>query len=653
MPGAVLVAGLALSAFVVARSSGVSVLALSQIQADGASLHDVGGTYVAGWISPSFNPFVDGRFRIFTLLASVVYMLSVTAIGATLVGAIRGADRWPRVVRLLAGFLPGYLMVLAPLQILYAGVPYRTSSWLALIVTPAIAVALQRHALTDTAHDLRHDGAYRRRWLGAAAIITGILLVCGLHRLQAGRNFMVPDSLSAFLTAAGQQLSGVFGTHLAQWDQQSDEWIFSAPLMFNSARGQDYLFPMYAAEFVALASFAALVFGVVHSVARRRPVLVASVALGAVLAASPAIYPWRQIALIGGQNPTMWLGLPGRLVGVVAPWVALLLIGRTSSRRVKVAILLATAGLAFTTVSGTAYVAAALGGAAAWQLLRGRAPTTLDTAATRALIFGLGLLALAAPVFVYWQLHRTDTPDALGWVLVAGVILAMAAAALVALTAQRPGGGSWGPSSALRWATAWVFTLGAGFALSNNLVSSFADGQVRSTLASVLPGYDVPVQSRNIVSGTPDAKFPTFTGQECSISGHCVSFGYFLAGYSVVIVLALATWIALAQQRGSGEEAAPRKATWLVVAGAFVCSFALVDFSGADLATAWVLTRFIEIPYYALVAFAALALVGARNRATAVVGTAVIAAWTLIPLATSHVVPQMARNANWLIEVIH
>ena len=87
---------------------------------------------------------------------------------------------------------------------------------------------------------------------------------------------MVPDSISDFLNAAGQQMRGVFGDHLAQWDQQSDEWVFNAPLMFYSAHGQDFLFPIYVTEFVGLASFAALVFGVVHSFAWRRPLLAAA-----------------------------------------------------------------------------------------------------------------------------------------------------------------------------------------------------------------------------------------------------------------------------------------------------------------------------------------------------------------------------------------
>ena len=75
----------------------------------------------------------------------------------------------------------------------------------------------------------------------------------------------------------------------------------------------------------------------------------------------------------------MWLGHPGRIIGIVGPWVALLLLGRCVSPRAMVAILLATAGLAFTTVSGTLYVVAALTRAGAWHLLQGRGPTWLTS----------------------------------------------------------------------------------------------------------------------------------------------------------------------------------------------------------------------------------------------------------------------------------
>jgi hypothetical protein len=659
LPGAVLLLGLAVTALVVNRAPNVSVRSLHEIHGDGAMLHEVGGTYVAGWLSPDWNPFVEGRFRILTLLATIVYMTSVTAIGATLIGAIRGSADWPRVARLLAGFLPGYLIVLGPLQLLFSCVYYVTAAWITLIALPLIAIALQRRALVSTAHDLRHDSGYRRRWLGATVAIVAILVLWGVDRLQSGREFMVPDSITVFLQTAGQQLRGVFGSYLAQWDQQSDEWMFNAPLVFTSTGAQDYLFPFYATQFVGLASFGGLVFGVVHSLAWRRRTLAAALATGAILASTPSIFPWYNIPLVGGQNATMWLAHTGRLVEIVAPWVALLLLGRRHPPRVMAMILLATVGLAFTTISSTVYVVAALGSAGAWSLLRGRVPSLAGRRAPAAVVHGCAALALAAPIFVYWRLHHTTSPNSLGWILVAGALLAGAAAVLVTLSARAsalplrglaPQQKSGGAAISVRVVLALAGALAVGFIISNNMISGVSG--VRSTLASILPGYSLPVESRGIVGGQPHLTFPMFTGQECSISGHCLSFGYFLAGYGFVTMIALAGWLALGRISDDAQTSG-RRAAWLLTVAAFGTSLALVDFSGASQLTSWVLTRFIEVPYYALLAFGAIAFAASRSRLTTYTGAAVLAAWTIIPLASSHVVPQLARNANWFIEVIY
>jgi hypothetical protein len=648
VPGAVLVAGLALAAVIVAKAPDVSVSALRQIHGDGTMLHEVGGVYVAGWVSPDWNPFVEDRFRILTLLASIVYLTSVTAIGATLVGTIRGVEGWPRTVRVLAGFLPGYLIVLVPLQVLFAGVYFVTAAWISLVTLPIIALLLHRRSLTVGITDLRSDPGRQRELLRTAAIISSILVLCGVYRLQAGRYFMVPDSITAFLNTAGEQLRGVFGSHLAQWDQQSDEWVFNAPLIFTSTQSQDYLFAFYATGFVALASFAALVFGIVHSFAVRRPRISGTLAMGAVLASSATIYPWDHVSLIGGQNPAMWLELPGRLMGIVGPWVALLLIGRLSPRT-AVTIVLATAGLGFTTISGTAYIGVALVCAGSWHLLRGRGPARLRGLVRTWLVPALGVIAVLTPAFVFWDLHHVSSPNSLGWVLLAGSAAAIVAATLLALSGS--------DSSLLPQLThvaprvgVLLAALGVGFLLSNNLVGGFAHGQVRETLASILPGYGSTLQTRDITT-TPIA-FPTFTGQECQFTGHCVSFPYFLAAYGFLTILALATWLALGL-RETTVDPGPRRAAFLVTVATLVASFALVDFTGADQITAWILTRFIEIPYYALLGFAAVAFVGSPNRVTAWAGGSVLVAWTVIPLASSHVFPQLARNADYLIRAVH
>jgi hypothetical protein len=463
LAGAVLIAGLAVVA-TIAAVSGVSLVAQHHIQAGAAGLHVVGKMYVPGWTSPEYNPFVEHRLRVITPLLTIAYLLSATALGSVLVGAMRGSSRWPLAVRLLAGFLPGYLMLLGPLQLLFAAVPLVPAAWLALLGVTATAAAVHGRGAVAATRRLRDDAAGRRRLVRSSAVIAGILVLAGLHRIQMGYNFMVTDSISVFLAAAKDQLAGGFGQHLAQWDQQSDEWIFNAPLMFTSHAGRDYLFPLYATQFVGLASFGCLAFGIVHSFASRHRRLAAGLATAVVLLATPAIFPWFYAPLIGGHNPVAWLGHPGRFIAIAAPWVALLLL-RRQGRGATIAIGLATVGLGFVTLHATVYVLAMLGAALCWTMLRGRA------------------LRDRAPL-----------------------------------------------------------TLGA--------------------------------------------------------------------------------------------------------------SFLLVDFTGASMATAWILTRFLEVPFYGLLGLAAITFVGARDRVTKWVGVGVLAAWSAVPIVVNLVPLQLVRNAHWLARVI-
>ena len=580
--GAVLVAGIAVVAATVTAAKGVDVHPLHLIHGDGASVHVVAGDYPGVWRDPNFNPFTEDRLRLVTPLATLIYFLSVAGLGASFVGAIRGAGQWPRPVRLLAGFLPGYLMVLAPLQILFAVVPTFTAAWIALVAVPAVAVLLRRRSLVTSAEALRRNAHHERRtWVAVAGAIGLIVLVCGVHRLQAGRYFMLPDSIRYFVAGADAQLNGGLGRYLAQWAQQSDEWVFNAPLLFNAHASHDEQFAFWSTQFVSSASFGALIFGLVWTFAWKRRTLAGVLALGMILASTPAIYPWENVAIVGGQNPAFFLAHPGRQVSVVAPWIALLVLGRWSGGR-TVAILLAVAGLAFTTVDGVGFVAIAVGCAGAWRLLRGRRLLPRDAPVWHragVAIHVLALCVLAIPLFVYYEIHHTAQPDGLGWLLAFAAVLALGAlAGLALISAPAPDrlrrSMSW--KAALARALAAVGTLALGFFLSNNMVSSFAGGGVRRAIGSVLPGFDGELLSREIPF---DLHFPSFTGDECTISGHCLSFGYFLAVYGLTLVLALAGWVALGRL-SDDEQVNRRRAAWLVT----VASLALA-------ATVWLAQR--------------------------------------------------------------
>jgi mannose-6-phosphate isomerase len=650
-----LVAGLLVAGVLVAMAQAVSLPQLAVLHAEGVQLHDVGKTYVNGWDSPAYNPFLHGRLRVLTVLLTVVYLASVTSLGALIVARVRGVQEWPRTVRVLAAFLPGYLMVLAPLQLIYSAIPYVTASWVALILVVGTSLAVHRRTLLATATRLRDDGAYRGRWLRTAGWVSGLVLLTALWRLQAGRNFMVSDSVTVFLASAKAQLAGGYGHYLSQWDQQSDEWLLSAPLMFTSHASRDYEFPLYAAQAMGLTSFGALVYGIVRSFALRRKKLTAALATGIVLAGTPAIHPIFYVSLFGGQNPTWWVGHPGRYVGIVAPWVALLLLGRVQGRAARVALAFAILGLGFTSIHVTVYVVVAVGIALLWPLLRGRKPSLLAERVPRAAVHVLAGLTLATPLVVYGLLRRVTWRDELTYVLLAGAVVGMVGALWV-LLGTTPAGGvrpRLRDRATLLPILGWLGVLVLSFVLSNNLTNGFTDGGIRDVLGTVLPGYDAKLASRGLLGDTPltGLIFGRFAGGECSISGHCLSVGGFVAAYGFLLILAGAGWLALG--RLTADEQVNRfHAAWLAMVAALCISFLLVDFTGAGQPVAWIITRFIEVPYYGLLVFATIVLVGARDRLTAIVGGAVIAAWFVVPVLYNLVPLQLVKNADYLVGLV-
>jgi hypothetical protein len=622
-------------------------------------VHELGFQFPQNVPDPH-NPFVENRVRFITPLLTAIYLMSTCALGAPIVRMIRGSEEWPAVVRVLGGFLPGFLIPLVPLQVLFAATDLVTAARIALVAVPVAALLVHRRTLAASMARAR-DGA--RPDAGRVLAVLGglvlILALCAVHRMQAGRSFMVPDSILSFLQAGDVQVTAAW-KYLLQWDQQTDEWVFNAPLLFNSRAGRDQMLVFWCTQFVALASFAALAFGLIRTFARRHRNLTAGLALGLVLASTPAIFPWYNIAIVGGQNPALLSAHPGRQIALVAPWITLLLLGQRRTRLTTALLLLAVAGLAFTTIHGAMFVVAALVCAGGYRVLRARRPVTSQIGGriAAAAVHGLAFSALAAPVYVYYAIHETVSPDGLGWYLVAAIGAAVTAA-VVAAVAFRPADaapdrgapldrGAW--RRPVAFGAACVTAFAVGLFLSNNLVSRFAGGAVRDALSHVLPGYGFPVASRNVMP--QNLTFPTFTGDECTYSGHCLSFGYFLAAYGLTIVVALATWVAL-RRVGADEVTERRRSVWLIAVGALAAGFAIVDFTGANLTGSWVLTRFIEVPYYTILVLAAIVFVGSRNRVTAVVGTAVLMIWTVVPFVHSHYAEQWVKNAGWLAERLH
>lgn len=651
LPAAFLVLGLGAVLGIVSSSADVSLSSLRHFRSD-HGIYPV-GSFPNGWWSYTdarlFYPAIGGNVHAATGAFSLVYLGAATALGSFLVDGLRGDDRWPRPVSALAGFLPGYLMLLAPLQLLFACVAFRTAGWIALLGVPAVALAVHRHALAGAATALRHDRATRWSVASSAAVVSAVVGIAAVHRLQAGNFFLMQDSLLWWLLGAGDQLRGDLGAYLAQWNQQTDEWVFNAPMLFRSYTDRDALFIFYATQSLGLASFACLAFGIAHRLAQRRRTLAAYVATGVVLASTPLIYPWRYITIIGGDNPVLWTGQSGRQIGIVAPWAALLLIGQRR-RATMLAVALATAGLAFTSLQNAIYVVAAVGVGLAWRERGGLTSTWLERPRLRAVAHLLPVATVAMLVYAFWWLHQTWTPaDAAWWVLGSAAVALIGAIAIGLGTPARVAVGSL--TARWTWVGAWVVVLAGGFVLSNNSVDSVFGGGSRSLLGLVLPGYRGALQARTDLGGDVfgNLTFPTFASTGCEYYNYCTSFGDFLASFGFLLVLALATWLALGRMTTDAATNARRVAWLLTVAGTALAIIVMFFTVSEGAIQPLVFSRLLDVPYYGLLGLAALTFTGARDRVTAIVGTGVLAIWTIVPLIGSQWPGQMARNSAWLL----
>jgi hypothetical protein len=650
-PALVLVLGLVVVAVIVGSTRDLSPNALIDMTGGQSGLFPVGGA--GGWASTPFSPFspaVVHRSWALTIGLTIVYLGSVAALGSGIVAAVRGDDRWPRPVSALAGFLPGYLMLLAPLQVLFAAVPYRTAAWIALAGAPIAALLVHRRAAWAAARSVGHDGRRLGGWGSAVLVVGGAVVVALVHRLQVDQSFLTQDSINWFVVGGAEQLLGRSGSYLAQWDQQSDEWVFNAPLMFSSRNLGDLWFPFYVTQCVGIASFSALTFGIVHRLARRRRSLAGLVAVAVLFGLTPAIYPWLYVTVAVGGQPLLEMGHTGRFVGIVAPWVAVLVVGR-QPRSVLVALGVATLGLGFVSVHALLYVLAAVGAVLVWRAARGRG--ALPAGGSRTVVTLLPLVVAAVFAGGFWWLRSGPTAAAGAWWLVAGSAIAVAGAVAVAAMTE----GRAAPVARLPvWIGVAVAAVVVGLLLSNNMTSDVLDGQARHTLASVLPGYDGRLLSRTDLSSGlfSNVSFPAVSEQACLLLVECGGLAAFLAVLGLTLVLALVTWLALGPLTAAAQTNARRFALLLMLAalgvGLLVTFFTGGDPPGPLTAQAVIFTRFLEVPYYGLLALAALTFAESRSRATAITGTSVLALWTLIPVVATRRPEEWVRNAGWLLD---
>lgn len=599
----------------------------------------------------SFSPDISHRSWLLTLTFEVTYVTSTMAIGSRVVPALRGDDEWPAPVRLLAGFLPGYLMTLAPLQLVFTAMPLATASWIGLAVVPAWALALHWRGLVAGARDLRLRPPRRDGATVAVGVALAMVIVAAVHRLQQGWFHLTQDSIAFLLQGALLHVRGAPDLeYLLHWETQTDEWLFNAPLMFSHGSDGDLWFPFYITQSVSVAAFLCLVYGIVHRIARRRKALAGSLAAAAVFGSTLAIYPWVYVTIVGGGQPVIALAHPGRLIGIIAPWAALLIM--QSPRKPPLwALALATLGLGFVTLNDLAYVGLAVTAGLIWHTLRGR-PGVLTGPAARVGVHATLILALTLPIVA--SSFTRDVPSAPilpTLILATACLAALSGAATIAWSTTRRQRQTdrvrW-----LAWYGAWIVTATVGLLISDNVTGSQIGASVHDFLTPLLPGFDGPVADRGeladgVVTGL---SFAVFSQGACDSNTSCGGIPNFLMGYGVLFSLVLAAWVGYGRLKPDPETTNQRRVAMLIGLAALPPTMVLVFFAGAETLQAGALTRILELPYYTLLVLAVLAFCEMRRQWVAMVGVGFLAIWTIVPLLSFEWPVQMARNAEFYLQ---
>jgi hypothetical protein len=600
----------------------------------------------------SFSPDVAHRSWLLTMIFEVVYLASTMAIGNRVVPALCGDDEWPAPVRWLAGFLPGYLMMLLPLQLLFAAVPLATASWIGLAGAPAWAIALHWRALVAGTRDLRLDPPRRDGATAAVGIVVVMVVVAAIHRLQQGVFHLTQDSISFFLEGAVRiQLQAELAVnYLMHWNTQTDEWLFNAPLMFSDGRAGDLWFPFYVTQSVSVAGFLCLVYGIVHRIARRRKILAGSLAAAVVFGSTLAIYPWVYVEIVGGGQPVIALAHPGRHIEIIAPWAALLIM-QSSRKTPRWALVLATLGLGSVTLNAVLYVGLAVTAGLIWHILSGR-PGVLQTLAARVGVHATFVLALALPIVAYsFTRHAPAAPIIPALILVTACLAALAGAAVIAWSTDK-GERQTSGRRQLAWYGAWVVTAAIGILLSDNANGARIGLRVHHFLAPLLPGFGNQVAVRNVLTDGVFAglSFPLFSQSACDTNTSCGGIPNFLMGYGVLFSLILAAWVGYGRLKPDTKRTNQHRVAMLIGLAALPPAMILVFFAGAETLQAGALTRMLETPYYALLVLAVLAFCEMRRRWVAMVGVSFLAIWTIVPLLSVEWPVQMARNAEFYLQ---
>jgi hypothetical protein len=657
--------------------SRISPTELHRIHSDAASTYAPGEIVYDSWGNPwdstAFNPFFEA-IPVSELLVGASFFGGVIALGLWAIDRTPSVQSWPLALRALASFLIGYTLLLAPTQIVLMAIPSPLGPRLVIAALSIILlIGLMRKGKTLLRKGAwQKNGKVQRSRLFQIGIAGVIVAACLTQRLQSGRNFLVTDSGIVFLKAASTFANSGPSRFTPWWDQQSDEWVFNAPLWFGIPNSHFGLWA-WATSSLAMAATIGIIAGFAWSVLPPRVRVIGTIAVtGLPLLASTSPVPWLYISLIGGQNPLLYLGMSGRYASIALTMLAIVVVPQVLSKPLSLkrffGLAIFSSGVGFMTVSTGVMFVIAIAACTLWtvwsksllvaeQEAKPAIPT--ERILTLIAIIAAGACAVAAfslatsdVVFAEVNAPPQEQP------LATALLLAGCAICLLVFFGNVM---KWRPSFpnpvlAFRGLVTTLLIVLVPMVVGMVISGNGAQGRIGESglyaaMAAVLPGYDAAPLSRGIDSASKleSLSLARFNGVECWMTGHCTSTEGFLGAYGMVLLLVVIAVAALSSTTAKSWRARLlRNALLLGMAGMLV-GFLITDFSGAtDLGTAWIKTRFLETPLYILMIAGACTIISSRSPSLRIAGTGVIFLWIAIPLVGSSVGDQWITNLIWL-----
>lgn len=635
--------------------------ALHVLHGESIKIYEVAGIYVEGWISPLWEPFSGRQISASYVLKTLFYLVSVWACGVVVLTPLFKAANLALAAWLGSAFIIGYLVVVPINRIITLFCSYEIGPSLILAIIPLVAILAGVYCKTWT-----YLWSRRSEWLRASMTLSAVLFFFVIFQIQFGRNYMAADSVAFFLNSMQSLLANLDPkSTFPLVDVQYDELLFGYPLFFPDAGRRLYLIPFWIMNGLGKASTAFMIYSIIRLYSAQVPSYLAALVTTFIFLGTSSLNPFYYISLWGGQNPLIFNGHSGRMIGVFAPWFCVLMAKRVQAdaesregvKTVFSAVMLGL-GLAATSINNFIVTVHFL---FMWiifselidekKLLRSFEGKKRVALSLMAWIFG--------PVLTYivfgWLIDNLAGRISAIFLLLALTLLI--AAMVVAFRRDVKWPQVFGNST---WSLAFVGSALLGFTFLGNLPLRFLFSFLsrHPGIWSWFPSsYHIQPMSRGAADLGTRTYFLRYQGCETP-SWHCKGPAMYIAYYGLftIVVSALVGLIIFRGRRQSKDDSPSERESFYFL-GLTFCLFwfayghFFTDFAQAG-ALPWIRSRLIEVPFYGVFILAAIMVtdyVGTIHRRIQSIGLAV---WTFLPFIWNYGLQQWWMNLKYLMEKI-